>query len=161
MIIRFTVPGPIKGKGRHRSVAFTRSDGSLGTRAYPEAKTRNYENWISMCAIEAGVKMSTYTGPVMLRAIFRLAVPMSRKRKLKEGDAHTQHPDLDNCQKSLLDGLNRVAWHDDSQVTLMHVAKVWTHNEPGVEVEIEYVEDDHGKPESVPERATLRSPLLS
>jgi len=90
--------------------------------------------------MNAGVAQKNYTGAVRLNAVFRFSVPQSRMKKLKEGDPHTQRPDLDNCQKSVLDGLNRVAWHDDSQVVQMHVMKVWTKGEPGVDVQIEYVD---------------------
>jgi len=34
---------------------------------------------------------------------FYVPIPESRKKKLKEGDPHSQKPDLDNCIKSALE----------------------------------------------------------
>lgn len=140
-VVKFTVPGAIKAKARHRSFAFKRNDGSLGTTSYADKPTEQYEAFVALCAMNAGIEMKTYTGPVSLFATFRFSIPNSRKKKLQDGNAYTQRPDLDNCQKSLLDGLNRIAWYDDSQVTMLSSKKVWTHGEPGVDVEINYLED--------------------
>ena len=38
---------------------------------------------------------------------------------------HTQKPDLDNLEKAILDGLNRIAFADDSQVALVYKLKRW------------------------------------
>jgi Holliday junction resolvase RusA-like endonuclease len=157
VILRFTIPGSIQAKGRHHTVALKRCSCGKTTTAYQcpgcgntalvflsnvklaDQPTEKYESFVSLCAMNAGVAQKTYTGVVTLKAIFRFPVPASRK-KLKEGDWHTQRPDLDNCLKSILDGLNRVAWHDDSQISQISGGKVWTKGEPGVDVEIEYID---------------------
>jgi Holliday junction resolvase RusA-like endonuclease len=162
MILRFTIPGSIQAKGRHHTVALKRCSCGKTTTAYQcpgcgntslvflsnvklaDKATENYESFVAMCAVQAGIAQKTYTGGVRVRATFKFQVPASRHKKLKEGQRHIQRPDLDNCQKSLLDGLNRIAWHDDCQVWGMIVDKCWTHGEPGVDVEIEYVESEQG-----------------
>ena len=44
---------------------------------------------------------------------------------LKAIRPHTQKPDADNLAKAIADGLNRIAWADDSQVYELAVRKVW------------------------------------
>jgi Holliday junction resolvase RusA-like endonuclease len=41
------------------------------------------------------------------------------------GRAHVQKPDLDNIVKAISDGLNRVAFADDSQIAEMVIQKRW------------------------------------
>ena len=161
MLTTFFVPGTPRAKARHHTVALKRCPcngkttvanqcpacGSTNLVFVTNVKladknTESYENWVALCAQQAGVKRPAESGPVALTATFLFPVPKSRQRKLTEGTPHTQRPDLDNCQKSLLDGLNRVAWQDDSCVVFMLVQKLWTHRTPGVMVELEY-----GKPE--------------
>lgn len=37
--------------------------------------------------------------------------------------------DVDNLAKAFLDGLNTIAWHDDRQVVLLHVKKIYVNGE--------------------------------
>ena len=46
-------------------------------------------------------------------------------------------PDLDNAIKSILDGLNGIAYYDDKQVCILFAIKKWTQEQPRVEVIIE------------------------
>ena len=43
-------------------------------------------------------------------------------------------PDCDNIAKSILDGLNKIAFHDDTQITTLIVTKYYTTEEPYVVV---------------------------
>ena len=36
---------------------------------------------------------------------------------------HTQRPDIDNLEKAVLDGLNKVAFEDDAQIVEIHSVK--------------------------------------
>lgn len=78
------------------------------------------------------------TGPVKLTVRCTFAIPASWSKKKREaamGSFHTQKPDADNVAKALKDGLNRVAWVDDSQVADMRCVKRWgSHAETFVEV---------------------------
>lgn len=68
-------------------------------------------------------------GPVRLtvRAIFKIPASWSKKKAAAHiWRAHTQKPDLSNIIKHLEDGLNRIAWVDDSQIAEYGpCAKVW------------------------------------
>ena len=55
---------------------------------------------------------------------------------------HIQKPDLDNIMKSICDGLNGIAYADDSQICSSIVKKIWD-NEDGVEVFIKELEGDY------------------
>ena len=105
----------------------------------PGKKSETYEAFIALCAKEAGA-VGGSTEPVILTADFYFSVPQSRRKKLQEGDRHSQRPDLDNCLKSIKDGLNQVAWHDDSCVVEIHARKFWTHGEPRAEIRVESLE---------------------
>ena len=102
-----------------------------------DKKTETYEAIVAQAARAAGCTPEG-TDPVVLRLKFYFLVPKSRARSLTEGSPHIQRPDLDNCIKSIKDGLNGVAWRDDCCVTKLEATKVWTHKEPGAEVEIIY-----------------------
>lgn len=158
MILKFTVPGGVQAKERHRTAALKRcmacrrtvigypckycggtSLEFVANVSTPGKKSETYESFVALCAREAGA-VSGSTGAVRLTAKFFFAVPVSRKRKLAEGQFHTQRPDLDNCLKSIKDGLNQVAWHDDCCVVEIHAWKLWTHGEPRAEIVVESLE---------------------
>jgi Holliday junction resolvase RusA-like endonuclease len=68
------------------------------------------------------------TGPVRvcIWATFKPAASWSQaKTKEHLHRPHTQKPDLDNIQKAILDGLNRIAFADDSQVAEIECRKMW------------------------------------
>lgn len=47
-------------------------------------------------------------------------------RKLAGKELPAKKPDADNIAKSILDGLNKVAWVDDTQVVRLSVSKVYS-----------------------------------
>ena len=94
-MIRITIPGRPVPKARPRL-------GVRGRTAYiytPE-NTRAYEQLVGMCARAA--TPAPLQGPVEMQAFVYL-------RRGRRGD-------LDNYLKCLCDGLNGIAWRDDSQV---------------------------------------------
>lgn len=135
MIVRFTVPGEPKGKGRPR---FTSRGGY--PRVYTSAETTAYENKVRFCYITNCHKLK-FEGSIALTAICYFPIPKSTTKKQKElmlaGKVyHTKRPDVDNCIKSLLDGLNGVAFVDDKQIAEICALKLYS-DEPRVELTIE------------------------
>jgi Holliday junction resolvase RusA-like endonuclease len=59
-------------------------------------------------------------GPLRLTVLFGLRRP---KRAPASPQWHTNTPDLDNLVKALFDGLNGVAWSDDSQICQLVTSK--------------------------------------
>ena len=117
----FTIPGPPFGKQRHRI-------GSFGgrARAFNTKANASFEDVVRTLA--APHFPQPLTGPVRLviYATFEPAQSWSKKKRAEHlHRPHTQKPDLDNVAKAVADGLNRVAWGDDSQVAEMVVRKVW------------------------------------
>lgn len=87
----------------------------------------NYKDNIGWTAKNAGIRTPIETNVhVMATAVLHLG---------------TRDMDVDNIGKSVLDGLNGVAWIDDRQVTKLTVEKMFLPREGGVErMEIEIKE---------------------
>ena len=64
----------------------------------------------------------------------------------KDGEWRITRPDTDNLQKLLKDCMTQCDfWKDDAQVVREIAEKIWS-NEPGIEIEIEKLEDkENGK----------------
>lgn len=110
--LSFTIPGPMRGKGRPR---FVRATG----RAYTPQETENAEAWVRQCAVQAGAK--PVDGPLLLVLGIFVDVPASwsktkRAQALAGGIRPTNKPDLDNIIKLVGDSLNGIAWVDDKQI---------------------------------------------
>lgn len=114
----FTIPGKPFAKQRPRS---TRQG-----RVYTPKETVSFERTVGQIAAQHFQEPLTGPVRVTILATFQPAKSWS-KRKVAEhmSRPHTQRPDLDNCAKAILDGLNRIAWADDGQVASMEVRKVW------------------------------------
>lgn len=128
MIVRFQVPGLPQGKGRAR----------FGNgRTYTPQKTVAYEGLISMAAQQAMAGRDLIAGPVHLvvTAVFPIPASWSKKRRA-EAQWHTGKPDGDNMLKAVGDGLNGIAFKDDSQIVCAKVTKQYG-DKPGLDVLVE------------------------
>ncbi|OYT69445.1 MAG: hypothetical protein CFK52_13710 [Chloracidobacterium sp. CP2_5A] len=83
-------------------------------RVYTPARTRRYEAMIAAEAHAMGVRPAA--GPVRVEAIFMFMRP-------RRSTASVPRPDLDNLVKAVMDGLNGIAWNDDSQVVTIAAEK--------------------------------------
>lgn len=122
-----TVFGNPKGKARPR---FFRGH------AYTPKATREYEKLFA----EAWGDAEPFDGPISVAITAYFKPPASTRKsdlmdmisgKLKP----TKKPDIDNIIKAVLDGLNGVAYRDDSQVAKIKAFKVYD-DQPRVEVTI-------------------------
>ena len=130
MIYHFNIDGKPQPKQRPRA-----SNGHF----YTPQKTSDYEALVGWSYLkESGKKLD---GPIWIYIIIKVKIPKSRK-ELKPGMYHIQKPDLDNIMKSIFDGLNGIAFVDDSQICSSIVEKIWD-NEDGVEVFIKELEGDY------------------
>jgi len=109
----FTVDGEPVPKARPRL--------GRGGHAYTPSRTAAWEERVGWAYREA--QGPEFHGPVQVALHFRRK---SRRRA-----------DLDNLIKSVLDGLNGVAWQDDSQVKCIQAYLVQTDDGAGVDVQIE------------------------
>ncbi len=118
MEIRFSVPGPVRGKGRPR---FAKVGGFVKT--YTDNQTVNYENWVRLCYQSASKNM--LDGDIEATIVARFAIPKSRKLTEYQGSPCTKKPDCDNIAKVILDSLNGIAYRDDAAIWSMTVSKCW------------------------------------
>lgn len=95
-------------------------------RMYTPAETVRFETAVRQVGLEHFSQ--PLTGPVSVTIYATFEPPQSWSKK-KTADhlhrPHTQKPDLDNIEKAILDGLNRVAFVDDAQVAEVTKRKVW------------------------------------
>lgn len=135
VIVKFFIPGEPVPKGRGRA-------GVVNGHAhvFTPSKTRNYENFVKGLAAEAMRGRTPVDGPVMVDITVWLPIPasMSRKHQVAAVDASllpAKKPDIDNCAKSVTDGLNAIVFCDDRQIVDLHVRKRYS-RVPGVAVEV-------------------------
>lgn len=129
----FTVPGIPRGKGRPR---FYRRGAHVAT--YTDDRTAAFENLVRLACQMDG---PPFEGPVCLTVHAEFPYPKSWSRKRIEAEVfHVKRPDADNILKAVLDGLNGVAWVDDSCVAQVTCTKRYTVGEPGLHVVIETME---------------------
>ena len=136
-MIEFEVIGKIQPKQRPR---FKRCGAFIQT--YTPEPTLKYQKLVadSYLAKYDGIKL---TGALVMNidAFFNVPKSYSKKKKAElYGRPNTQHNgDIDNVAKSVLDGLNGVAYDDDTIIYDLHIRKyyTWSENDPErVEVKI-------------------------
>ncbi len=116
-MIIFTIMGAPRGWAR---------TGQRGAVRFVDKATASYENKVSHLA---GLEMkgaAPWEGPVSVQIEITYDVPESwskKRRAAAPGSPAPKKPDIDNCAKIILDGLNGVAFKDDAQVTDIRVTK--------------------------------------
>lgn len=137
-MIKFTIPGEPCAKGRARAAI----RGASIIHYTPE-KTANYEAIVQLAARQAfaAVKRAPFEGPVTLRVFAYMGIAKSWAKKRQElarngRDRPTKKPDLSNIVKAIEDGMNGVAYLDDSQIVASASFKYWS-DRPRVEIHIE------------------------
>ena len=131
--MKFTIPGPPKGKARHRT-----SNGH----AYTPTDTLMYENAVGFYYLNAGGEMMEGQFELTIWAYYPIPKNTSKKRRtlMLEGKIRpTIKPDFDNVGKIVADSLNKIAYRDDACVTDATVRKRYSDN-PRVEIILKKVE---------------------
>lgn len=138
MELTFTVIGKIQPKQRPR---FMRRGSFIQT--YTPQATLDYQKLVADSYLEQYGNLKELDGALKMEinAFFNVPKSYSKKKKAElYGKPNTQHNgDIDNVAKSILDGLNGVAWHDDTIVYDLHISKyyVWSDDDSErVEVKI-------------------------
>ena len=92
---------------------------------YTDQKTKDYEAaFAAACGpmFPASWKTDGFKRPLMVT----LGFGMPRPKSLRGEKPHTKRPDVDNLAKAVLDAMNGIAYHDDSQITQLNVVKAYT-----------------------------------
>lgn len=128
-LFTFTVPGKPQGKARART--FHNSKSNKMSSVTPE-NTVLYENLIKTCFQQKyGQKRFSDDAYVVVNilAFFEPPKSVSKKKRadmLERRIWPAKKPDSDNIAKVVLDALNGIAYHDDTQVISLTVTKAYS-----------------------------------
>lgn len=133
MKIELVIPGEPVPKGRPR---INRKTGTV----YTPKRTKDYEEFIKWKLISE-YKEIPKMDEIVATVRFYLSIPKSASKKRKERmskdiERPTKTPDIDNLFKSVLDGLNKLAFEDDKQIVEAHLYKHWSKT-PRTEIKLE------------------------
>jgi len=136
--IMFTIYGHPVAKGRPRFS--TRGKFPV---AYTPEKTKNYESDVGMMAKAAMGASKPLEGALEAFIYVTFPVPASYSKKRTEAclsgqEKHIKKPDLDNVIKSVIDGMDKIVFENDSQITSIHSTKVYG-EVPKVEVLVKQI----------------------
>ncbi len=143
MKIKLKIPGVPVAKERPR---FARLKNAGGIRPYKSKAQESAEReFISV--VKHQLRQSGHDTPIpagialKVSCWFVMPIPASSPKKFKVQCAsrivyHTKKPDTDNLVKFAKDALNKVAWHDDSQVSVVRGMKIYGER-PCTVIEIE------------------------
>ena len=127
-LFTFTVPGKPQGKARARTFYDSRSNKMSSVT--PE-KTVLYENLVKTCFRQRyGQGRFPDDAYIIARiaAFFKPPKSISKKKRAEmlEGKIWpAKKPDSDNIAKVVLDALNGIAYHDDTQIIRLSVIKAY------------------------------------
>lgn len=135
--ITFVVPGPIRGKQRARHVVLAGGK----TRSYTPKETVSNEKLIREYASLAMGRRAPFIGPMSLMLQVYKVMPASwSQAKRKSAFYVTGKPDCDNIGKLASDALNKLVWHDDAQIAMFSVVRIYGDTEYTV-ISIRALED--------------------
>ena len=126
MEVIFEVPGQPRGKERPRWTMV--SNTSI---VYTPKNTRGYEDMIKTYYKINNFKAFKKDEALEVSAIAYYQIPKNTKKSnkllmLKGNMLPTKKPDIDNIMKVVLDALNGIAYHDDSQVCKVNFMKMYS-----------------------------------
>jgi len=133
------ISGTPVAKARPRG--FRTKGGKMGF--YTPTKSKEFEYQVRQRAEEIFTKPMDC--PIRLTILFLLPRPktMMWKTKPMPRVPHTSRPDADNLAKAVEDGLNGVAYLDDSQITELRVTKRYHAGDEGPQTIIRIEEDGY------------------
>ncbi|MFF2174955.1 RusA family crossover junction endodeoxyribonuclease [Lysinibacillus sp. NPDC058147] len=138
-VLKIEIPGDVQAQQRPKFSSF---GNNVSVRDPKESK--DYKSFVRLVAAEHAPE-SLITEEIRLSIDVYLKIPKKYHTKPKMALIHagklrpTTKPDIDNLAKGIKDGLSKVVWHDDSQVTEL-VARKWYSDNPRAEVTIEWAE---------------------
>lgn len=120
----FIVPGAPVGKERPRK-------GKHGF--YTPKRTQDYESLIAWHASAAllNKKINDPSQPWLMDQVYSVEIKISRENVKKK-------PDIDNVLKSILDGMNKIVYHDDKQVWKVYIEYIDPSNINQVAIWVQY-----------------------
>lgn len=137
-VLKIEIPGDVQAQQRPK---FSRYGNNVSVRDPKESK--DYKSFVRLVASQVAPD-ALITEEIRLRIDVYRKIPKSFSKKKHQqavdGELRpTTKPDIDNLAKGIKDGLSKVIWHDDSQVTELVARKLYSDN-PRAEVTIEWGE---------------------
>ena len=134
MIYDFEVPGKVIGKGRPRLNTYSGI-------VYTPTKTKDYETLIEQYFLLKYPRFTTLEGRIKVTITAYFSIPKTTKKAdiekmLNNEISPTKKPDIDNVVKVVLDSMNKFAFKDDIQITVLNVEKKYSLEEK-VKIKIE------------------------
>jgi len=130
--MEFEVIGKIQPKQRPR---FVKRGAYIQT--YTPEPTLKYQKLVADSYLEKYGNLKELTGAlsVEITAFFNVPKSYSKKRRRElYGKPNTQHNgDIDNIAKSVLDGLNGIAYDDDTIIYDLHITKYYVTSDEDTE----------------------------
>lgn len=125
------VDGAPMGKERPRATSF-----GGHARIYTPKKTQNYEGrfasewrakYPELEPVSTAIEVSIVCVFPLLKSDYKKDgnLTASGFRKIRNEEKPTKKPDLDNIAKAVLDGLNGIAFVDDSQIVKLTISKAY------------------------------------
>lgn len=118
MKVKFSIQGPAVAKQRPR----LSKNGIVRT----PSKTKVFEQ---ICKLSYGNRYYFENADISIKILFKFEVPKSYSKKNKEkalnGVLRPHKADIDNYIKSVLDGLNKVAYEDDRAICSISATKIF------------------------------------
>ena len=139
-VIQFIIPGVLRPLERNRHRIVTKRDGGQFVSNYLPSKSRAEQAGIKLIAAAAMQGRPPITGPVELRVALYVPIPASWSQKKRDAALRhdvlpTSRPDCTNWLKQIEDGMNKIVYNDDSQITDCLVQKRYC-SRPRVVVEL-------------------------
>ena len=136
--MKFTIPGKPRGKQRPRICRINSRNVT-----YTPRQTTEYEKLVRASYTGVSKMFFDKNIPLEISIIALFSVPQSISKRLKnsmlKGDIlPTKKPDSDNIIKIILDALNGVCYHDDSQICKIYFEKKYSEI-PKVEITIKEI----------------------
>lgn len=137
--MRFKVDGKPVGKQRPRFNSRTKT-------TFTPGKTKSYEKDVANACYAHMLqnRVKTIECPCVVRIDVMMSIPSSytKKRRIQcinGTERPGKKPDIDNIAKSIMDGLNGVAYEDDKQVVRLEIEKHYWAHEDAVYIEVNAV----------------------
>ncbi|MFJ8513397.1 RusA family crossover junction endodeoxyribonuclease [Lysinibacillus xylanilyticus] len=135
-VLKIEIPGDVQAQQRPK---FSRYGNNVSVRDPKESK--DYKSFVRLVAAQvAPDELITEEIRLCIDVYRKIPKSFSKKKHQQAVDGvlkPTTKPDIDNLVKGIKDGLSKVLWHDDSQVTELVARKLYSDN-PRAEVTIEW-----------------------
>ena len=138
-MVKFTIPGECVPQGRPR--AGKTKYGKIVM--YDPKQSKDYKQFVSLIARQHAPK-TKLEGALSVRMKIYRQIPKSTTKKdralfLAGIKRPVVKPDIDNYTKGVLDALNNIIYHDDSQVVDLYASKFYS-DKPRVELEVREID---------------------